>query len=69
MNRNILGKVLPLEKPYTIQIYINEVCNFQCFYCIKSKSKKEQNQNKIFSRQMSFEKFKKINNNITEWGG
>lgn len=69
MDRNILGKVLPLERPYTIQIYINEVCNFRCFYCIKSKSKEEQNQNKVFSRQMSFEKFKKIINNITEWGG
>ncbi len=69
MERNILGKVLPLERPYTIYIYVNEVCNFQCFYCIKSKSKEEQKENKIFSRQMDFEVFRKIIDNMEKWGG
>lgn len=31
-----LGKVLPLDAPFSVQMYVANVCNFKCSYCLQS---------------------------------
>ena len=34
-DRNVLGKVLPLDTPYTVLIDISDACNLRCKYCFR----------------------------------
>ena len=34
-DRNVLGKVLPLDTPYTVLIDISDSCNLRCKYCFR----------------------------------
>lgn len=36
-----LGKVLPIDTPFTIMADISDVCNFKCNYCFRGMGKKE----------------------------
>lgn len=36
MERVQLGEVLPLETPFTLEIFPSNVCNFSCVYCAHS---------------------------------
>jgi radical SAM protein with 4Fe4S-binding SPASM domain len=36
--REVLGKVCPLDTPFRLAISISEVCNFKCVYCFRSVS-------------------------------
>lgn len=31
-----LSEVVPLETPFTLNVYINNICNFRCKYCFQS---------------------------------
>ncbi len=35
-NRTVLGKVLPIDTPFTILIDTSDVCNFKCNYCFRA---------------------------------
>lgn len=35
-NRSVLGKVLPLDTPYTVMIDICDMCNLKCKYCFRA---------------------------------
>ena len=39
-NRQVLGKILPLNTPFTVIIDSSEVCNFRCGYCFRAESDK-----------------------------
>ncbi len=62
--RSILGQVLPLEMPLTIQLAITEACNFKCFYCVKSESIEEQKKLNVTNNTMSYDDYIKLVNNI-----
>lgn len=36
--REVLGKVCPLDTPFRLAISVSEVCNFKCSYCFRSVS-------------------------------
>lgn len=40
-NRQILGKLFPLDTPNTVIIDSSELCNFRCSYCFRSDDNKE----------------------------
>lgn len=35
-NRQVLGKIYPLETPFTVILDASEACNFRCNYCFRS---------------------------------
>lgn len=35
-NRQCLGKIFPLDTPFTVTIDTSEVCNFKCKYCFRA---------------------------------
>ena len=35
-DRNVLGKVLPLDTPYTVMVDISDMCNLRCNYCFRA---------------------------------
>lgn len=35
-NRTILSKAVPVDTPFTLNIFPSEVCNFRCSYCAQS---------------------------------
>lgn len=35
-NRQVLGKILPLDTPFNVILDVSEVCNFKCNYCFRS---------------------------------
>ena len=35
-DRNVLGKVLPLDTPYTVMVDISDRCNLRCNYCFRA---------------------------------
>ena len=34
-NRTVLKDVIPLDTPYLMGIFLGDICNFRCKYCIK----------------------------------
>lgn len=40
-NRQVLGKIFPLNTPFTVIIDSSEACNFKCNYCFRSDTDKE----------------------------
>lgn len=40
-DRQILGKVFPLDTPFNVILDTSEVCNFRCNYCFRFSSNKE----------------------------
>lgn len=39
-NRQVLGKILPLDTPFTVILDAAEACNFKCNYCFRSDTDK-----------------------------
>lgn len=35
-NRQVLGKILPLDTPFNVILDVSEVCNFKCNYCFRA---------------------------------
>ena len=35
-DRNVLGKVLPLDTPYTVMVDNSDMCNLRCNYCFRA---------------------------------
>ena len=66
-NRKELGKVLPVDTPYTVFIEITRTCNFKCYYCMHSTKGipgGEFEKNKLIVDHMPFELFKDISKQI-----
>lgn len=36
INRTVLHEVVPLDVPFVLGIYLGDVCNFKCKYCVQS---------------------------------
>lgn len=61
-NRQVLGKIIPLQVPFTCDIYPTNVCNFKCIYCAQS-IKPDHIRNEF----MSWEIFKKCIDDLTHF--
>lgn len=56
-----LSQVIPLDTPFTLNIYPSNACNFKCIYCVQSLDKKILASKYNFKRDtMSLDIFKKI---------
>lgn len=66
--RNVLHKVLPLDTPYNMSIYVGDICNFKCHYCIQSRLSENKSQESMLIKHfISEEMFEKIVNQICEF--
>ncbi len=54
-----LGKVLPLKAPFSVQMYVANVCNFRCGYCLQSSDAGTLKSMSFQRKLMSFEVYKK----------
>ena len=62
MNRVRLAEVIPLETPFTLEIFPTNACNFKCIYCAHS------NANVNFSFcNMDFELYKKCIDDVSKF--
>ena len=60
-NRVKLSTILPLDTPFTLNIYPSNACNFKCIYCVQSLDKKILDDKYRFKREiMDLEVYKKI---------
>lgn len=41
-NRQVLGRILPLDTPFNVILDVSEACNFKCNYCFRADSDKGQ---------------------------
>ena len=55
-NRQVLGKIFPLDAPFTVILDASERCNFRCEYCFRSSEDKSKwgyaKDNDLMSREM-----------------
>lgn len=58
-NRSVLGKILPLDTPFSIIIDTSEICNFRCNYCFRS-SEERKNWGYANNKLMEWKIFEKI---------
>lgn len=54
-----LGKVLPLEAPFSVQMYISNICNFRCGYCLQSSGSGVLKDRSFTRKFMDFELYKR----------
>ena len=40
-NRQVLGRIFPLDTPFNIILDVSEACNFKCNYCFRAEQNKE----------------------------
>lgn len=66
-NRTVLGKVLPLNTPYTILIDTSDVCNFKCNYCFRAKGSQEIALDYRKNQLMTMETFRRIIEQMKEF--
>lgn len=66
-NRQVLGKILPIDTPFNVIIDASELCNFKCRYCFRAEEDKTAwgyaRDNRIMNRQI----FTKLVGQIAEF--
>lgn len=63
-----LYKNLPLKIPLTAQIWVSDVCNFHCEYCVQAVDDMNIKKQYTSLKLMEIETFKKVINNIKKMG-
>lgn len=66
-NRQILGKILPLDTPFTVIVDASEVCNLKCNYCFRSDSNKDNWGYAKALNKMDWDTFVKVIDQIKEF--
>lgn len=66
-NRVQLGKVLPLDTPFTVILDSSEACNFRCSYCFRSENDKKAWGYAADNQLMSWEIFEKAVSQIWQF--
>lgn len=66
--RQVLGKVFPLDTPFTVIVDASEACNFRCNYCFRSETKPEAWGNYAVKKNlMKWETFEKVVEQIKQF--
>lgn len=66
-NRQVLGKIFPLDTPFTVIIDSSEVCPFKCSYCFRSDPDKSSWGYTVENNLMSWDTFCKVIEQIQEF--
>ncbi len=61
-DRQELGKVLPLDTPFTCMVFPSNICNFRCIYCSQSTKPST-----VKNQMMSWEIYKKTIDDLTRF--
>lgn len=67
--RQVLGEILPLTMPLSIQIQVTNLCNFKCFYCSACQPVEKRKKQGLLLQHMPFEDFKQCIDSISKAGG
>lgn len=65
--RSVLGKVLPLDTPYTLMIDISDVCNLKCNYCFRNERNNIMVGNYNTNKMMDWAIFEKVIEQVKEF--
>lgn len=65
--RSVLGKVLPVDTPFTILIDTSDVCNFKCTYCFRAEGSDSAAPDYRKNQLMSLETFERVVEQIKEF--
>lgn len=66
-NRQLLGKIYPLDTPFNVIIDVSEVCNFRCNYCFRADEDKSHWGYAKDKRIMQWDLFTKIVEQLKEF--
>lgn len=66
-NRQVLGKIYPLDTPFTVIVDASEVCQFKCNYCFRSDPDKRNWGYTVENNLMNWETFCKVIEQIQEF--
>lgn len=66
-NRQILGKIYPLDTPFNVIIDVSEACNFQCNYCFRADEDKSHWGYAEDKRIMQWDLFTKVVEQLKEF--
>lgn len=66
-NRQVLGKIYPLDTPFTVIVDASEVCQFKCNYCFRSDPDKRNWGYTVENNLMDWETFCKVIEQIQEF--
>lgn len=67
--RQVLGEILPLKMPLSVQIQVTNLCNFKCFYCSATQPAEKRKEQGLLLQHMPFEDFKQCVDSISKAGG
>lgn len=59
-NRTILHEVIPIDTPFLFGIFVGDVCNFKCKYCIQSADNDVPEKKQLVNKFLDWETFVKI---------
>lgn len=65
--RTVLKDVLPLDTPFLFGIYLGDICNFKCKYCIQSAPEGTEEKKHLISSFLEGDTFKMIANSAKEF--
>ncbi len=59
-NRTVLHEAVPLDTPFLLGIFLGDICNFKCKYCIQSADENSPEKQQLVKKFLEWEHFKKI---------
>lgn len=66
-NRTVLHKVIPIDTPFLLGIFVGDICNFKCRYCIQSAEDTVPEKQTLVKQFLRWDTFVKIADAATEF--
>lgn len=66
-NRTVLREVVPVETPFLLGIFLGDICNFKCKYCIQSADDNTEEKRQLVRKFLDWETFVKIVDSATQF--
>lgn len=65
--RTVLHEVLPVDTPFLLGIFMGDICNFKCRYCIQSASEDIPEKKQLVNKFLEWDTFVKIADSAKEF--
>lgn len=66
-NRTVLREVVPVDTPFLMGIFLGDICNFKCRYCIQSASEQVEEKADLIRQFLEWDTFVKIVDSAKEF--
>lgn len=65
--RTVLREVVPIDTPFLFGIFLGDICNFKCKYCIQSADENTEEKKQLVRKFLEWETFVKIANSAKQF--